>query len=124
MHGAFQEFPTVLPCPCPVKVPTIRAGLLRRTQSDWRQLAESAMAAQFGAEAQRASQQQLERMLHSFELMCGMEEEHEARQVGPGLTNDPDQAESQLHYRLGLTASGAGNPGLLAVQGVASTLFQ
>lgn len=68
------------------QVPTIRAGMLQRSQSDWRELADVAMLAQFGADAQRLSKQRLERMLHSFELMCGMEEEQqEARQVGTGL---------------------------------------
>ncbi|KAL4451614.1 hypothetical protein ABPG75_007276 [Micractinium tetrahymenae] len=59
------------------QVPTIRAGLLRRSQADWRGLAEQAVAAQFGPEAQRLSQQRLEGMLRSFELMCGMEEERQ-----------------------------------------------
>ncbi|PSC69454.1 Zinc finger MYND domain-containing 10 isoform B [Micractinium conductrix] len=60
------------------QVPTIRAGLLHRSQAEWRDLAEAAMAGQLGAEAQRLSQQRLEKMLRSFELMCGMEGQEEA----------------------------------------------
>ena len=56
-----------------LQVPTIRATLLGR--GGWRALAERQMAAQLGPEAQVLSQQRLQSMLHSFELMCGMEEE-------------------------------------------------
>jgi hypothetical protein len=54
------------------QVPTLRAALLRR--GGWEALAARQAAAQFGAEAQRLSQQRLESMLASFELMCNMEE--------------------------------------------------
>ena len=54
------------------QVPALRTALLRR--GGWEAVARSQAAAQFGAEAQRLSQQRLERMLASFELMCGMEE--------------------------------------------------
>ncbi|KAI3437714.1 hypothetical protein D9Q98_000162 [Chlorella vulgaris] len=55
------------------QVPTIRAGLLHR--NDWRALAEAQAAGQFGAEAQRVSQGRMERLMQSFDLMCGMEEQ-------------------------------------------------
>jgi hypothetical protein len=56
-----------------LQVPTIRAGLLHC--NDWRALAEAQAAGQFGAEAQRVSQGRMERLMQSFDLMCGMEEQ-------------------------------------------------
>ena len=49
------------------------------------------MAGQLGAEAQRLSQQRLEKMLRSFELMCGMEGQEEAvrREVRPCCVAGP-----------------------------------
>jgi hypothetical protein len=62
------------------QVPALRTALLRR--GGWEALARRQAAAQFGAEAQRLSQQRLERMLASFELMCGMEGGARQREVG------------------------------------------
>lgn len=63
-------------------MPMIRAALLRR--ADWSELAEQAVAAQFGRQAAQLSQQRLERMLRSFEIMCGMEEQQGEREVSRG----------------------------------------
>lgn len=61
--------------PPAAQMPMIRACLLRR--GDWAELARRQAGAQFGAAAQRVSQQRLQAMLRSFELMCGMEEAEE-----------------------------------------------
>lgn len=55
------------------QLPTMRASLLRGR--DWAALAARAAAEQLGPAAQRLSQERLQRMLRSFDLMCGMEEE-------------------------------------------------
>lgn len=65
----------------PPQVPLLRSRLLARSGAEWDALAQCQTAEQFGAAAVALSQQRLERMLRSFELMCGMEEwESEARQ--------------------------------------------
>lgn len=62
-------------------MPQLRSRLLARSGAEWDALAQRQTAEQFGAAAAALSQQRLERMLRSFEFMCGMEErESEGRQ--------------------------------------------
>lgn len=66
------------------QVPTIRAGLLRRSEGEWDALAARQAAEQFGPAAQRLSQQRLEAMLRNFELMCGAGEGEAEQPVRAG----------------------------------------
>lgn len=65
---------TPYPPALPTQVPQLRARLLARSPAEWDALAQRQATEQFGAAAAALSRQRLERMMRSFELMCGMEE--------------------------------------------------
>ncbi len=76
-----SHLPPASPMRLPPQVPQLRTRLLARSAAEWDSLAQRQATEQFGAAAAALSKQRLERMLRSFELMCGMEEqESSARQ--------------------------------------------
>ena len=75
------HLPPASPMRLPPQVPQLRTRLLARSPAEWDSLAQRQAAEQFGAAAAALSKERLGRMLRSFELMCGMEEqEGSARQ--------------------------------------------
>ncbi|KAL4856193.1 Zinc finger MYND domain-containing protein 10 [Chlorella vulgaris] len=82
------------------QVPTIRARLLHR--NDWRALAEAQAAGQFGAEAQRLSQGRMERLMQSFDLMCGMEEQGASQNEASGGLPDTVKVDAYRQAKPGV----------------------